>query len=414
MNTTLRFSINAALFIPIVGICAPDEEALGKSRGYPIFKNSQNFSIKDEYLVGSLSHADQVYKSEKVKSGPEVYPLEKSEKYFEIKYNHKTGLGLEDYLNRNRVTGLIIIKDGKVLVEKYQYDRTKDMRFFSASMSKSITALLIGIALQEGKIKSLDDEVNKYVPALKRTAYSNVSIRNLLRMLSGAKFSQQHQSGSDNNLLNQRSWFRYGSGGVNAIDFVEEQLHPQGTTFNYSAGDTFVLGLVLRAAIGGGSVADYMSEKLWKPLGAESDAAWIVDSSGTPVSNCCFTATLRDYARLGLLLANNGNFNGKQIINKDYLLEATAIELQPDVNKPRINGKAIGYGYQFWLHPIKTRTFAMYGHYGQSVFVQPETQTVIVMTQAWAANDHKRAESERYSFHLGVLNSIGADGKIYR
>lgn len=398
--------------IPIPGICAPDEEALGKSRGYPVFQNRQNFSVKDEYLVGGLSNADKVYRSEKVKHGSGVLPLIMSDEQVNIKYNYQGGKDLEDYLNRNRVTGLMIIKNGKVLVERYQYDRKPDMRFFSASVGKSVMALLIGVALDEGKIKSLDDEAVKYEPELKGTAYANVTIRNLLRMLSGAKFNQS----VDVKKLNDRTWFGYGRGGAKALDFVEEVLYPQGTMFHYSGADSFVLGLILKGALGGGSVSDYMSERLWKPMGAESDAAWLVDSTDTPIANCCFNAVLRDYARLGLLLANDGNINGKQVISKKYLMEATSIDAQPELNRPRINGKGIGYGYQFWLHPIKTRTFAMYGHYGQSIFVQPDSQIVVVITSAWAenANAIRQAESERFNFHLGVLRSLNADGQVYQ
>lgn len=408
----MRNLIWLTAFIPILGICAPDEDALGKSRGYPVSVDRKTFRQRDDFLVGGLSHADKVYKSEMVKRGSEISSLIRSDAQVNIRYTYQGEKSLQDYLDRNRSTGLMIIKDGKVLVERYQYDRKPDMRFFSASVAKSVISLLVGIALDEGKIKSLDDSAIKYAPDLKGTAYANVTIRNLLRMLSGAKYNHD----VDTAKLNQRTWFGYGNGGAKALDFVEDTLHPQGTVFHYSGADSFVLGVVLKAAIGGGSVSEYMSEKLWKPMGAESDASWILDSTDTPIANCCFNAVLRDYARLGMLLANDGNFNGKQIISKEYLLEATSIDLQPDVNKPRVNGKGVGYGYQFWLLPIKTRTFAMYGHYGQSVLVQPATKTVVVITSAWAENATaiRQATAERSGFNLGVLRSLAADAQVYQ
>jgi CubicO group peptidase (beta-lactamase class C family) len=229
---------------------------------------------------------------------------------------------LQDYLDRQRATGLLIIKDGKILAEHYQYGRHEDDHFVSHSMAKSVTALLIGAALADGKIRSLDDAAVTYVSDLKGSPYAYVTIRNLLRMSSGVKWSQYYAPGSDNYQLNWNALFQHSRGGAAAISFARESVAPQGNIFNYSGGDTFVLGLVVQGAIGT-SIGKY-TEKLWKQIGAEDDASWNVDWSGAGVTNCCFNARLRDYGRLGIALANDGEINGQQIVDKEFLLQPPA------------------------------------------------------------------------------------------
>lgn len=400
--------LGIALLCATSVLAAPDEEALGKSRNYPVFHLSNSFSPQDQYLVGTLSNMSKTYRTQVVKVGADKYTFQ-SGTLPEIKYSYRETFTLADYLDRNRVTGIMIIKDEKVLLEQYQYDRNERHLFSSMSMSKTIIALLVGIAIDDGLL-SADDLAVKYVPSLASTAYSKVTVKNLLRMLSGASFDQNR----DALKLNGQTWFdREGRPGEKAIQNFSDVKAEQGTEFNYAAGDTFVLGLVLRAATKR-SISDYMSEKIWKPIGAESDARWIVDRDGVEVAHMGFNATLRDYAKLGMMLANDGIFNGKQIVSKKFLLEATDPELQPAVNRPIVNGKNIGYGYQTWIHPFTTRTFALYGHYGQSIFIQPETKTVIVMTQAWQDAEQRRLENERFSFHIGVLRSLGAQAKLDR
>lgn len=394
-----------------VASAAPDEEVLGRSKGYPVYHDRRTFNYADQYLVGTLSNMSKLYPTVISRSGDQKLRFEiSSDPLPSISYNYRQAYTLEDYLGRNRVTGIMIIKDGKVLLERYRYDRKPEHQFSSMSMAKSITAILVGIAHEEKLIESLDDLAVKYVPRLKSTAYAKVTIRNLLRMLSGVKFVQ----GVDSIKLSARTWWdREGRPGERAVDFIEETAAEQGKVFNYINADTFVLGLVLRAATKR-SIADYMSEKMWVPMGAEFDATWIVDSDKVEVTSMGLNATLRDYAKVGMLLANDGFINGKQIVSKEFLLDATDPERQPEVNKPITNGKNIGYGYQIWIHPFETRTFALYGHHGQSIFVQPETKTVIVMTQAWAESEHRRLEAERFSFHIGMLRSLGAKAKLNR
>lgn len=412
----LKYVVALLFYSVAIAAPAPDEDLLGKSRNYPINHNRHTFPIADEFLVGTLSNMTKVYRHAVVKAGGDkMKPLELGE-LPPIRYQYRKTLTLEDYLARNRVTGIMIIKDDKVLLEQYRYGRTQTHQFSSMSIAKTITALLIAAALDDGSIASLDDPVSKYVPELGSGVYAKVTIRNALRMLSGVNFIRP----THDSLLHGRTWFdREGRPGPRALEFLESNKAEQGTEYLYSGADSFVLGLVLRGATKK-SVAQYTSEKLWIPIGAEHDAAWLVDRSGAELTMMGFNASLRDYAKIGLLLANDGMLNGKQIISKEFLLDATEPDRQPVVNRPIANGKNIGYGYQLFIHPFSTRTFALYGHYGQSIFVQPETKTVIVMTQAWGSEEtwgvEKRVqlENERFSFHIGVLRSLGAQATLSR
>jgi len=275
----------------------------------------------------------------------------------------------------------------------------------SNSMAKSITSMLVGIALQDGKIRSLDDTVEQYVPKLHSGPYGNVTIRNLLRMASGVKWSQVYSPGSDNYRLNNETMFQKARGGVSAISWVQGTVAPQGTRFNYSAGDSYVLGLVLQAAIGT-PLADYMSDKLWAPMGAEDDASWVVDWSGMEPGNCCFSARLRDYGRLGVLLANDGEMNGKQIVDRGYLQEATDSTRQPGYLQAQVTKEPNDYGYQFWLERYKSRTFAMFGVYGQALIVQPESKIVMVFTSVWQDADNP-PNPERHLLINAILKTLG-------
>lgn len=392
-------------------VAAPDEEMLGKLKGYPVPTTQYN-ELEDQYKVGGYSHTDSVYESHKIKRGDRSEDLPRAEPASQIYYSFKgVSYPIQDYLNHQRTTSLLVVKDGVVLFEKYEYDRKDSQRMLSQSMAKSITSLLVGIALDEGKIKSLDDTAEQYVSDLKGTAVGKSSIRNLLRMSSGTNWKTAvGEAGSDNLRLTQETYFQKGHGGASALQWVRESVAP-GSRFNYSNADTFTLALVVGAATNN-TLANYASKKLWQPLGAEADASWIVDRSGAEVGFSGFNAIARDYARVGIMLANDGLVGGKQIISRDYLRDATDPAMQPDYLKPKVATNYLGYGYQFWTFPLRTRTFAMFGIVGQGVFVQPESKIVMVVTSVWKdisgkAND---AASERTALWMGVLKSL--DGKF--
>jgi CubicO group peptidase (beta-lactamase class C family) len=406
----MRYAMLALLLACRLAGAAPDEELLGRSDGYPYPRDKGAWANANERLkIGQFSHAEEILEIKRIASGGRASPLPAMPAAPPLRYQFRgRTCTLDDYLSHQRETGLLVIKDGKIVAERYQYERQPETRFISFSIAKSITATLVGIALQDGKIKSLDDTVVQYVPKLKDSPYGPVTVRNLLRMSSGTKFNyvKNGGSGDDSDTLNREILMQKGAGGVGTLSFIRESVAAQGARFHYSNADTFVLGLVLQAALGTQHLADYTSEKLWKPMGAEDGASWIVDWSGAAATQAGFNARLRDFGRLGVLWANDGRFNGRQIVDREFLLDATAIARQPKHLSPRGQvDYGMGYGYQFWLSNFKSRTFSALGAYGQQILVQPDSGIVIVMTAASRTVDE--AIPERQAFIQGVIRSLG-------
>jgi CubicO group peptidase (beta-lactamase class C family) len=315
-----------------------------------------------------------------------------------------------------KTTGLLILKDGRIVAERYQYDRQPDMRFRSFSMAKTFTAMLVGIAHSKGLIRSLDDKAADYWPEIAPSAYGQTSIRNLLRMASGVPFKELYTWTPDDDIW---LWGR-------VLYLPENRMRPekiaqylntkttreveQGTRFKYATVETEILGRVLSRA-SGMTVTRMTEDWLWQPMGAEGEARWLLagadDGEGTGGS---FNATLRDYGRFGLLLANDGQREGVQVIPRDYLLDATDVARQPPAFRPRTATPGLGYGYQTWLLPLKERAFALQGIHGQTIFVQPRSGIVMVQT---SVNDQPsgRGDLRPYQFRdalwAGVLKSLG-------
>jgi CubicO group peptidase (beta-lactamase class C family) len=400
------------------GHAAPDEADLGKGNGYPVQSFGPRFSLLDErYKVGTFSNMDHVFWPREIAASPTASPLLGADGPFaaDYPYNGRT-YSIEDFLARQRITGLLVLKGNRIVLEKYQYDRQPEQRFTSMSMAKTVVALLVGIALKEGRIASLDDPAEKYAPGLKGTAYGPVQIRQLLRMSSGARWSDRVIANQATDIagLTEDTYYRRSAGGASALARVRDSAAAPGTVFNYASAETFALGLVLRGAIRGDLTA-YLSERLWKPLGAESAASWLTDRSGAESAFCCINARLRDYGRLGLLMANDGIWNGEEIIPRQFMLEATDAGLQPDYLKPRRATSYFGYGYQTWIYPYRSRTFQARGLFGQEIIVQPDSKIVVVITSVLKTPDTPSDIFVERNYFVGaVLKALGGSADVYR
>lgn len=418
--THWRVGTRGALALAIVlGACLahgePDEDSLGQSRHYPIAPSTAQWA-QAPYRVGSWSAVDKVPGTliQPVARGPQMLALPKASAPATIRYRHGFfEYSLDEYLERQRVTGLLILKDGEIVAERYRYNRSEDDRFLSFSMAKSITSLLIGIAQSRGHIGSLDDTAGRYVQELTGTPYGETSLRHLLRMSSGLTFTERYDGRDDVARLSRA--VSTGQPRVSAVlGAIQDRHSPPGVKFVYASSETEVLGRVLTAATGK-TMGELTSEWLWKPMGAEHDAFWCTARDGQAAAYFCFNASLRDWARLGLLLARNGQVGEQQIVPREYLLDATDPSRQPEAFAPGRATPYFGYGYQFWLHPLHSRSFALQGVHGQSVFVQPESGIVMVQTAVYAGANGLQdpaAYSERSSLWMGVLHSLG--GKTAR
>jgi CubicO group peptidase (beta-lactamase class C family) len=326
-------------------------------------------------MVGTYSHWGDKYPRHIVARPAVASVLGRDASELAFSYTYRGARNdLPDYLSRHPTTGLLIARDDTILFEHYQYARTDRDPMLSQSMAKTIVAMLVGIAVGEGAIRSVDQPAADYVPELSGTEYGKTPIRALLRMASGVAFREVYDTpGSDNARLSEMLFDRTGPGPARAVATFNTREAPPDTRFHYAGAETEVLGLVVTAATKM-PLADYLRTRIWQPMGAEADATWTIDNAGQEVAFCCIGAVLRDWARIGLLLAHDG----AQIVPKQWVLDMTTA--QSDFQRPGVAAKFHGYGYQTWILPGLRRQFALLGIHGQAIFVDPAARLVLVHT----------------------------------
>lgn len=388
---------------PVTSPTGPDAEAYGAAEDYPTGSRVQ--PVPQFSMVGHYSHFSELYRHRTIARAERPSALRRADRELSLTYTYR-GIGhdLPDYLSRHPVTGLLIAKGDTILFEHYQYARTERDAFLSQSMAKTILAMLIGIAVGDGAIRSIDDPAAVYDPGLAGTEYGNTSIRALLHMASGVAFKEVYDAPGDNQRLNQ-ALLRPGAGTPEqAVAMFNTREAPAGTRFHYAGAETEVLGLVLTHAVKQ-SVSDYAQTRLWRPMGAEADASWLIDRSGQEEVFCCFTAILRDWARFGLMLAHDGAWNGRQIVPKGWVLEATTVAA-PWL-APGVATRFYGYGYQLWLFPGPRRQFALLGIHGQAVFVDPGSGLVLAHTAVRLKASGDPAIPELWALWAALVERIG-------
>jgi CubicO group peptidase (beta-lactamase class C family) len=356
---------------------APDADLYGAQEGYPVpprrIAQLQGNPWPPKYRVGAFTHLDRIYDTRTVQRAAEPWPFQRGA------FDGQTLV--DDYLARHPVTGLLIARDDRILVERYQYGCAEHDRFVSQSMVKSITGLLIGLAIADGAIRSIDDPADRYVPGLKGSEYGRTPLRALLAMSSGVEFGEERDNGRDLNRLWRGvvAGLGPGHGTIDAIRQFDRRLVPAGTRFSYASIEPDVLGMVLKHTIGK-TMSHYLQERVWQPMGAEADATWMVDAEGCELAHFGFSAVLRDYARLGRLLAHDGAWNGRPIIPAQWMIEATTVRPEDAHLLPGKAMRDFGYGHLFWLLPGPRRQFALVGAWGQRIIVDPASKLVMVQT----------------------------------
>jgi CubicO group peptidase (beta-lactamase class C family) len=389
--------------VPVFSATGPDALAYGEDRGYPVGSPL----LRQPNMVGNYSHFDSLHPWHPVaKAGnPSILdraPVELSATY---RYNNQS-LTIDDYLARNPTTGLLVARNNTILFEHYQYGRTDQDRLMSDSMAKTIVAMLIGVAVAEQKISSIDDPAGKYVPELRDTTMGAVPIRALLHMASGIEFKQDYSASDDDATFHRLLFSPDGPGPIATIRHFTRRIADPDTVFSYASLNTEVLGVVLTRATGM-SLSDYLQTRIWQPMGAEADARWITDNTGQEIASCCFESTLRDYARFGLLLAHDGAFNDRQIIPRQWVLDATR-PASPGSFLALGKGKHPGgYGYQVWLLPGRRGAFALEGIHGQRILVDPESGLVLVHTAVRTQAVGAPGEAELLALWSSLLEQYG-------
>lgn len=326
---------------------------------------------------------------------------------------------IDSYMVANRVAGLMILKDGAIALERYGLGNTRDTLWTSFSAAKSVTSTLLGMALKDGSIGSLDDKVIDYLPQLNGSAYSVNTIRDLLRMTSGVKWNETYSESGDSDIVRFSK-----ASSVNSptavLDFLKSlpRAAEPGAAFNYSTGESYILGAIVAAATRE-RLSAYFSRKIWAPFGMEANGYWALDSdNGLEMGGNNFSATLRDYARFGLFFLNDGFINGTSVLPAGW----RALASQPD-NVVTRHGKLpqdiygegypLGYGYQWWSFPTGVdalpyhdSAFIAQGIFGQFMYINPKEKVVAVVWSAWREGWQPDSEFETYTMLGSAIESL--------
>lgn len=301
--------------------------------------------------------------------------------------------GLDAYMKTQRTAGIVILQDGKLRLEKYGLDFGAKGRWTSFSVAKSFTSTLVGAAIADGRIRSLDDKVSQYIPGLRGSAYDDVSVRQLLTMSSGVRWNEDYEDpNADVAKFNNAE----PEPGMDAtVSYMRKlpRAHPPGEVWHYNTGETNLIGVLVTSATGK-SLAAYLQEKVWQPAGMEAQATWLLSKTGQEIGGCCLQAATRDYARFGQFVLNGGRgLDGRQVVPADWFAQATV--KQKDIGRA---GK--GYGFQWWTYD--DGSFAAQGIFGQGIFIDPKRRLVIATNSDWTRASKGPEGEVREAFYKQV------------
>jgi CubicO group peptidase (beta-lactamase class C family) len=354
--------------------------------------------------VVTFEHSDTLFPVNRVARGGKVRPLPRASTPLKNVHFQSRGASYDlfDYLADDRVAGLLILKDGKVVLEDYELGAGPDTRWISYSMAKSVSSTLVGAALKQGLISSLDDPLTRYLPQLKGGAYDGVSVRNIMQMASGVNWNETYTDPHSDRRKLLDIQLEQKPGAILAYMSSLSRVGPPGSIWNYNTGESFMVGALLEAATHK-PLATYLSEILWSRLGMERDATWWVESpGGMGLAGSGLGATLRDYGRFGLLVQQDGIIDGRQIVPPGWFQEAGSAHV--------IRGKSVDYGYLWWPipagDPIHRGAFQARGIFGQHMYINPAQKLVIVVLSARPKPDSDLAPVDDVPFFAAVARAL--------
>ena len=340
-----------------------------------------------------LQRIDSIYTTRTVAAAPIARPLAVGDPI-------ASDFDFAAHMQRQHNAGLIILHHGRIRFEAYADDYGPDRRWTSFSVAKSITSTLVGMALKDGAIGSIDEAIAVYLPGLARSAYADVTLRHLLTMTSGIGWNEAYDEPAADVA---RFWAQTPEPDVDNVSAYMRGLArvaPAGTVWNYNTGETNLLGAIIASATGQ-SLSAYLSLKIWQPAGMERDAAWIVAADGREVGGCCLSACLRDYARFGQFIVDGGVIDGVPMLPDGWLAQATTRRV--DIDEP---GR--GYGYQWWTND--DGSFDARGIFGQGIFIDCAAHLVIASSGNWPnAIEPDALGPERQHFYRRVRDLVQGD-----
>lgn len=314
-----------------------------------------------------------------------------------------TGARVADFrrfMADQRVHGVLVLQDGQVRLERYSGLQNASTRWNSFSIAKSITSTLVGAAIRDGYIRSLDDPITRYIKGLVGSAYEGVTVRQLLTMTSGVKWNEDY---TDVNSDVARMYALPADPGfdmtVSYVRKLPREAAP-GTKWVYKTSEANLVGVLVSQATGK-PLADYLSEKIWRPYGMERDAEWMIDETGSEQGGCCLAMTLRDYGRFGQFVLDDARINGRSIVADGWLADAT--------RGHAVTGGDTGYGYQWWTRA--DGTFEGRGIYGQTLHIDRTRRLVIVLNSAIEQPTDRAAGTARQAFIAAVKAELDVEQK---
>jgi len=335
-----------------------------------------------------------IIESRAIATGTDVHPLPAGDPLvFDI--------DVGNYVYDNRTSGLVVLHGGKVRLERYGLDFKPDGRWTSFSVAKSLTSTLVGAAVADGAIASIDDPVANYIEELRGSAYDDVTVLQLLTMTSGVAWNEDYDDPDSDVARFNTLTVEPGKSAIATYMASLDRAHPAGQVWHYSTGETNLIGVLVSRATGK-SLADYLSEKIWKPYGMQQDASWLLGTDGQEISGCCIQASVRDFARFGQFILDGGTTANGPVLPDGWLGKATQKQIGYGV-------PGEGYGYQWWTWD--DGSFQADGIFGQGIFIDPSRDLVIASNSSWtsALGDRDGEFEARKAFYKAVQRAIDSD-----
>ena len=358
----------------------------------------------EDRIVENFLHMDRVFPVRQVEAPEETFAFRRAtiglpQTFARDGVEYDT----QEYLDYTKSTGMLVLKDDVNVFEQYWLGHGEDGHHVSWSVAKSFVSALVGIAVAERKIDSIDDPITLYLPEFEGSGYDGVSIKDILQMSSGVGFNEDYADyDSDINRFGRTIAF-----GTSMAKFAKtlERARPPGTYHHYVSIDTQMLGMLI-CRVTGQTLASYLQKKIWQPLEMEHDAHWLLDSTNMEVALGGLNASLRDYGRFGLLYLNGGRFKGKQVVPAQWVRDSTrplAPHLIPGKDNPS-SSSTWGYGYQWWIPEPYEEDFTAAGIYNQYIYINPKARVVIVKTSANRRYLVERQQSK--DLHIAMFRAI--------
>ncbi|MEO6722695.1 MAG: serine hydrolase [Ferruginibacter sp.] len=358
------------------------------------------FGWNQEEREFGFSHFDQIFKTRDVLRRNKVHELPQGNHVAAFSKGGQKEKDLEAFITEQKVAGLLILQDGKIRLERYALGFSEADRWTSQSVAKSITSTLVGAAIKDGYIKSINDYVTTYIPCLKGSAYEKVTIRHLLTMTTGVRWNEIY---TDPNSDIARFYTQPVEPGIDETVSYMRRLPSEadpGKKWVYKTGETHLLGVLVSAATGK-TLSEYLSSKIWIPYGMEQKATWNLGRTNQELAGCCLQMKLRDFGRFGQFILEGACIDGKSIVPDDWLQAATHTQI------PLWPGW--GYGYQWWT--LSDGTFRALGIHGQMIHIDPVRHLVVVVNSAWPEAESFKRQMAADNFLRSINNEIDKEKK---